>query len=69
MITVDKDNPYFLDMKDTIVTYIDRKPCLNKNEIKKQVKTKVIMNYDVKEVGSCYLNDNQDQKEGEFFEP
>ena len=54
MITCDQGNPYFQDMDDTIVRYVERRTCMNKNKEREPVRTEIIMNYDVNEVGSCY---------------
>jgi len=53
MITCNSINEYFDEMDDVIIKYIDRRACINKNEIRKPVKTKIVMNYDVEDVGSC----------------
>jgi len=57
MITCNETNPYFDEMDDIIIDYIKRRACINKNKDRKPVRTKVIMNYDVEEVGSCLLMD------------
>jgi site-specific DNA-adenine methylase len=53
MITCDRNNPYFDDMSNIIIDYINRRATLNLNKERPFVKTKVIMNYDVRETGSC----------------
>jgi DNA adenine methylase len=53
MITCNQTNHYFDDMDDVILKYINRRACINNNEKRKEVQTKVVMNYDVNEVGSC----------------
>ena len=53
MITCNSINDYFDEMDDVIIKFIDRRACINKNEIRKDVRTKVVMNYDVDDVGSC----------------
>lgn len=53
MITCNSINEYFDEMDDVIIKFIDRRACINNNEIRKDVCTKVVMNYDVDDVGSC----------------
>ena len=53
MITCNVINEYFDEMDDVIIKFIDRRACINKNKIRKDVQTKVVMNYDVEDVGSC----------------
>jgi DNA adenine methylase len=51
-ITCNQTNTYFDEMDDIIIKLVDRRACINKNEERQDVKTKIIMNYDVKETGS-----------------
>ncbi len=53
-ITCDQRNTYFDDMNDIIIKLVDRRACINKNEERVAVKTKIIMNYDVKDTGNVY---------------
>lgn len=67
MITCNPDNPYFDEMDDIIIEYIDRRACINKNKERKDVKTKVIMNYDVTETGNVYELEFQDYEQGDHL--
>lgn len=53
MITCNEENTYFDDMDDVIIDNVERRTLINKGNIEKKVKTKIVMNYDVNEVGSC----------------
>ena len=67
-ITCHQKNTYFDEMDDIIIKLIDRKACMNNNEERAVVKTKIIMNYDIKETGSI-LDQYYDQEiEGEFLD-
>jgi len=55
MITCNQKNKVFDNMKNIRIELIDRRATLNINKERPLVKSKVIMNYDVHEVGSCYL--------------
>lgn len=54
MITCNQENEIFDSMKNITIKLIDRRATLNINKERPLVKTKIIMNYDVREVGSCY---------------
>jgi len=66
MITCNQKNEVFDSMKNVIIDFVDRRACINKNEERVTVKTKVVMNYDVYETGSC-LDDIEEKKEGDFL--
>ncbi len=66
MITCNEINPYFDEMDDIKIEYIKRRACINKNEERKPVRTKVIMNYEVEDVGSCLLM-RDDRRQGEMM--
>jgi len=65
MITCSQKNNYFDNMKNIKIELIDRRATLNLNKERPLVKSKVIMNYDLKETGNCYLM--EDKEEGEFM--
>ena len=60
MITCNQENDIFDNMKNIIIKLIDRRATLNINKERPLVKTKVIMNYDVRETGSCYLMEDEE---------
>ena len=65
MITCNQENEIFDYMKNIKIELIDRRATLNINKEKPLVKTKIIMNYDVQETGSCYLM--EDEEEGDMM--
>lgn len=67
-ITCHQKNTYFDEMDDVIIKLIDRKACINNNEERAVVKTKVVMNYDVKETGSILDEYYDNEIEGEFLD-
>lgn len=64
-ITCDQRNNYFDGMDDIIIKLVDRRACINKNEERVAVKTKIIMNYDVKETGNVYEMVERVQPQGD----
>lgn len=68
MITCNSINDTFDEMDDIIIKYINRRSCINKNEVRKEVKTKVIMNYDVEDVGSCLLMLDNNEVQGDILD-
>lgn len=52
MITCNQTNPFFDKMTNSVIKLVDRRACINKNEERQEVKTKIIMNYDINKVGS-----------------
>lgn len=67
-ITCHQKNTYFDEMDDIIIKLIDRKACMNNNEERAVVKTKIIMNYDVNETGSILEQEYNKEPEGEFLD-
>ena len=67
-ITCHQKNTYFDEMDDIIIKLIDRKACMNSNEERADVKTKIIMNYDIKETGSILDQYYDPEIEGEFLD-
>lgn len=67
-ITCHQKNTYFDEMDDIIIKLIDRKACMNSNEERATVKTKIIMNYDIKETGSMLDQHYDPEIEGEFLD-
>lgn len=61
MITCDQRNEYFDEMDDVIIQLIDRRACINKNEERVDVKTKVVMNYDVFDTGSILIEESEQE--------
>jgi len=59
MITCDNNNPFFDGMKNTVVRRIERKVCGFLNS-RKFVRTKVVMNYKIDEVGRI-MNPNKEK--------
>lgn len=57
MITCNSINKYFDNMKNIKIEFIKRKACINKNKERKDVHTKVIMNYNPHSVVKADLND------------
>lgn len=55
MITCEHKNKYFDNMKNITIDFIDRRGTYNRNPTRSIIKTKVVWNYDLKEVGSCSL--------------
>lgn len=53
MITCNQENTYFDEMDDIIIRLIERRTTMNKVKERRPVRTKIVMNYDVNEVGSC----------------
>jgi len=68
MITCNQINDSFDEMKDIIIKLIDRKACMNNNEERADVKTKVIMNYDINETGRIIDEYYDPEIEGEFLD-
>lgn len=67
MITCNKENEYFDEMTNVRIDYIDRRACINKNKERKEVKTKLVMNYPLTEEGRVYELLYKDQKpQGDF---
>lgn len=64
MITCNQTNPFFNDMTNTHFILIDRRACINKNKERVDVKTKIIMNYNVKETG-CMMDTLETEKQGD----
>jgi len=60
MITCNQKNKAFDNMKNIRIELIERRATLNINKERPLVKSKVIMNYDVQEVGSCYLMEDDE---------
>lgn len=67
MITCNQKNEIFDDMSNIIIKLIDRRATLNINKEKPLVKTKIIMNYDINETGSCL--EMEDQETGDMMNP
>ena len=65
MITCNQINETFDNMKNIKIELIDRRATLNLNKERPLVKSKVIMNYDVHETGSCY--EMEDEEEGDIM--
>ena len=65
---IHQKNEYFDEMDDVIITLVDRKACLNSNEDRADVKTKIVMNYDIKETGSILDQHYDYELEGEFLD-
>lgn len=64
MITCNQINPFFDNMKNITIKLVDRRACINKNEERVDVKTKIIMNYNIKETG-CILDNIDKDKQGD----
>jgi len=64
MITCNQINLFFDGMKNIIIKLVDRRACINKNKEKAEVKTKIIMNYNIKETG-CILDNIDKDKQGD----
>lgn len=64
MITCNQINTFFDDMKDIRIKLVDRRACINKNEERVDVKTKIVMNYDIKETG-CILDMINNEEQGD----
>lgn len=54
MITCNQINPFFDKMKNARIKLVDRRACINKNEERVDVKTKIIMNYDINKTGCIF---------------
>jgi DNA adenine methylase len=67
-ITCHQKNTYFDEMDDIIIKLIDRKACMNNNEERADVKTKIVMNYDIRETGSILDKLDNKDPEGEFLD-
>ena len=67
MITCNQKNEIFDDMSNIIIKLIDRRATLNINKERPLVKTKVIMNYDINETGSCL--EMEDEETGDMMKP
>lgn len=63
MITCNQINKFFDGMRNTHSILIDRRACINKNEERADVKTKIIMNYDIRDTGR--IIDIENEKEGD----
>ena len=66
MITCNQINLFFKGMKNTMIKLIDRRACINKNKDRADVKTKIIMNYDIKKTG-CILDNISNEKQGDLL--
>lgn len=64
MITCNQINKFFDNMKDITIKLVDRRACINKNKERAEVKTKIIMNYNIKETG-CILDSVGYEKQGD----
>jgi len=64
MITCNQINPFFDDMKNITLKLVDRRACINKNKERVDVKTKIVMNYDINKVG-CILDIVDDDEQGD----
>lgn len=64
MITCNQINPFFEMMTNENIKLVDRRACINKNKERVDVKTKIIMNYDIKETG-CILDMIDKDKQGD----
>ena len=60
MITCEHKNKYFDNMKNITIKFIDRPGTYNRNPTRPVIKTKVIWNYNLEEVGSCYLMEEKE---------
>lgn len=67
MITCNQENTYFDEMPDIVIKLIERRSCINANKKRKPVKTKIIMNYDVKDVGSAIEMYEERKNQGGFM--
>jgi len=65
MITCNQKNEIFDNMKNITIKLIDRRATLNINKERPLVKTKVIMNYDIRETGSCL--EMEDEETGDMM--
>lgn len=70
MITCNQENEYFDKMSNVRTEFIDRRACINKNEERRKVKTKLVMNYPKEEEGRVYelLYEKEKQNQGDFLE-
>ena len=66
MITCNQKNEIFDNMKNITIKLIDRRATLNINKERPLVKTKVIMNYNIQETGSCL--EMEDKEEGDMMQ-
>ena len=66
MITCNQENETFDNMKNIIIKLIDRRATLNINKERPLVKTKIVMNYNVQETGSCL--EMEDEEEGDMMQ-
>ena len=60
MITCEHKNEYFDKMKNITIKFIDRRCTYNRNPTRPIIKTKVIWNYKLEEVGSCSLMEEEE---------
>jgi len=67
MITCEHKNDHFDKMKNITIKFIDRRGTYNRNPKRPIIKSKVIWNYDLKEVGSCSLM--EEEETGEMMQP
>lgn len=67
MITCNQKNEIFDNMRNIKIKLIDRRATLNINKTRPLVKSKVIMNYDIQETGSCL--EMEDEDTGEMMQP
>ena len=67
MITCEHKNNYFDNMKNITIKFIDRRGTYNRNPSRPIIKSKVIWNYNLKEVGSCL--EMEDDETGEMMNP
>ena len=66
MITCEHKNEHFDNMKNITIDFIDRRGTYNRNPTRPIIKSKVIWNYDLEKVGSCYLM--EDKEEGDMMQ-
>ncbi len=67
MITCEHKNNYFDNMKNITIKFIDRRGTYNRNPSRPIIKSKVIWNYNLKEVGSCL--EMEEDETGEMMNP
>ena len=64
LITCNQINTFFDDMKNITIKLVDRRACINKNKERAEVKTKIVMNYDIKETGRI-IDTVEKEKQGD----
>jgi len=67
MITCEHKNKCFDNMKNITIDFIDRRGTYNRNPTRPIIKSKVIWNYNLKEVGSCL--EMEDEETGDMMIP